>query len=170
MNVSNMNVSNTTGNGGLQSDKQNYDGPGSTSVILSVVMPIICLLFCIAYVFYDMEKSTRPEKDDKHNKKQRKQSRLKSANTLVWDIENNRKSPGPVKTPKIQPKADIESKETPNPNPTEELEVKEDTIDKSFVTEADVACKTPNESKHESDIGESDTNTRTSGDKLSPNG
>ena len=160
-----MNVSNTTGNGGLES--KSYTGPDSTSVILSVVIPIICLLFCIAYVIYDMQKSTRPDKDEK---KQRKQSRLKSANTLVWDIENNRKSPGPVKTPKIQQKPDIESKETPSPNPTEELEVKEDTIDKSFVTRADAACKTPNESKHESDIGESDTNTSTSGDNVSPNG
>ena len=66
-----MNVTNLTNSGVLSSDSvQDSDYQTDASVvILSVVLPIFVVLFCIAYVVWDMEKSTRPEKKDKNESK-----------------------------------------------------------------------------------------------------
>jgi biopolymer transport protein ExbD len=106
MNVSNSsNVTTTT----LQSDITHE--PNVTPVILSIVMPILLVLFCVGYVAWDMEKSTRPEKSDEteDSKNKRQPSKLKSRKTLS-----------------IQP-VQLESKETPSNLKKESLEVKSDT-------------------------------------------
>lgn len=101
MNVSNRSTVNTTFE--LQSD----DGTAPTSqqngslVIISVVMPILLVLFCIAYTAWDIERTTRPEK---------KESSQKASNTHV-KVQPVDMKPKRLKT-KIKPKR-LETKETP---------------------------------------------------------
>ena len=39
------------------------------SIILSVVMPVVLVVFCISYMLWSMERDTRPDKKEKNNKK-----------------------------------------------------------------------------------------------------
>lgn len=105
MNVSNSsNVTTIT----LQSDITHE--PNVTPVILSIVMPVFMVLFCVGYVAWDVEKSTRSKNSDdtKVSKNKRQRSKLKSQKTLT-----------------IQP-VQLESKETPSNLKQESLEVKSD--------------------------------------------
>ena len=99
----------------------NYTKPheldlGSTDeynpIILSIVMPVLLVLFCIAYAAWDMERSTRPDKKEESQKRGRSaQPRLKTQKTL-----------------KVRPVVltAVETKENPNTFKTQEtLEVKE---------------------------------------------
>lgn len=88
--------------------KSNHVDEQGTAVVLSVVMPIVLVLFCVAYTIWSMERDTRPEK--------KRQSEKKSVAS-------------PDNTLRIQPivlneKSDVGTKETPDVEQAQILEVK----------------------------------------------
>lgn len=93
-------------------DSGSPDENRGTTIILSIVMPVLLVLFCIGYAVWDMERSTRPDKKEESQKHGRvAQPRLKNQETL-----------------KVRPVVltAAETKETPNTFKTREtLEVKE---------------------------------------------
>ena len=140
-----MNVSN---NSTLQSESTSPQKQNETSVILSIVMPIILILFCIGYAAWDMERTTRPDKEDK-KQRQRKQPQLKSQNTLKVQpitLTQEVKEDQPLKILPI----------------TLTQEVKEDNLEESKNINKDTICRNltksekPNE-RHKSELDISPT-------------
>jgi len=88
--------------------KSNHVDEQGTAVVLSIVMPIVLVLFCVAYTTWSMERNTRPEKKGQLEKK-----------TVA----------SPANTLRIQPivlnaKSDVGTKETPAVEQAQILEVK----------------------------------------------
>lgn len=82
--------------------KSNHVDEQGTTVVLSIVMPIVLVLFCVAYTIWSMERDTRPEK----------KSVASPANTLrIQPIVLNEQS-------------DVGTKETPDAEQAQILEVK----------------------------------------------
>ena len=101
-----MNASSNNTN--LKSNDVYEHGTDGTSVIVSVVMPIVLVLFCVAYTIWSMERDTRPEK----KRQQEKNLVASPANTLrIQPIVLNAKS-------------DVGTKETPADERAQILEVK----------------------------------------------
>tara|TARA_B110000008_G_C16975908_1_gene565856 strand:+ start:4781 stop:5095 length:315 start_codon:yes stop_codon:yes gene_type:complete len=61
-----MNHTNTSST--LSTSYHDKDGNAAT-VLLSVVMPVVLLLFCIAYTVWSFERDTRPEKKEQNKSK-----------------------------------------------------------------------------------------------------
>lgn len=101
-----MNASSNNTN--LKSNHAGEHGTDGTSVVLSVVMPVVLVLFCVAYTMWSMERDTRPKKKCQLEKK----SIASPANTLrIQPIVLNAKS-------------DVGTKETPAVEQAQILEVK----------------------------------------------
>ncbi len=91
-------------------DSGSPDENRTTTIILSIVMPVLLVLFCIGYAVWDMERSTRPDQARAPKKQPRVQTRLQTKKTL-----------------KVQPRImsidqeNKENKETQNASATREI-------------------------------------------------
>ena len=100
-----FNNTNLTSNNHLTSNHVDEQG---TAVVLSIVMPIVLVLFCVAYTIWSVKRDTRPEKKGRLEKK----SVASPANTLrIQPIVLNEQS-------------DVGTKETPDAEQAQILEVK----------------------------------------------